>query len=90
MIKPYGKTLVILRDKVETETLGGIILPEEYTQRKLNQGKVVEVGTDPEITIQVGNLIVFNDFAGTEVEWDGVEYLIIPEEETLCILPEEN
>jgi chaperonin GroES len=90
MIKPYGKTLVILRDKVETESLGGIILPEEYTDRKLNQGKVVEIGTDPEITIEIGSMIVFNDFAGTEVEWDGVEYLIIPEEETLCILPEED
>lgn len=90
MIKPYGKTLVILRDKVETESAGGIVLPTEYTQRKLNQGKVVEVGTDSEITVKVGSIIVFNDFAGTEVEWEGVEYLIIPEEETLCILPEED
>mgnify|MGYP003639164889 FL=1 len=80
MIIPYGKTLVILRDRVDTKTSGGIILPEEYTERKLNQGKVIQIGTDPEISIPIGSVIVFNDFAGTEIEYEGVEYLILPEE----------
>ena len=89
MIKPFGKTILVERDKAEAESAGGIIMPDSVKERKINQGVVIALGTDEELYVSEGDVIVVNDFAGMEVEYDGAEYLVLPEEEIICILTED-
>jgi len=89
MIKPFGKTILVERDKAEAESEGGILMPDSVKERKINQGIVRALGTDEELYVSIGDAIVFNEFAGVEVEYDGIEYLVIPEEEIICILTED-
>src|SRR5699024_5694695 len=91
MIKPLGDRVVIeLVEEAET-TARGIVLPDS-AKEKPQEGKVVAVGsgrvTDngekvaPEVAD--GNLVIFSKFAGTEVKYEGTEYLILRESDILA------
>tara|TARA_R110000744_G_scaffold21300_4_gene55278 strand:+ start:213 stop:488 length:276 start_codon:yes stop_codon:yes gene_type:complete len=90
MIKPFGNTLLVERDRVEVENDSGIIMPDSYKDRKLNQGIIRELGTEQGGHLSIGDAIVFNDFAGVEVAYEGIEYLVLPEEDIICILTEDE
>ncbi|MES2345505.1 MAG: co-chaperone GroES [Chlamydiota bacterium] len=93
-IKPLGNRVLVKRSKAQTSK-GGILLPET-AQEKPKQGQVVAVGPgkmDDEgnvlsMHVQVGDLVLFGAYAGTEVKTEdlNVEYLIMAEDEILGIL----
>lgn len=93
MIKPLGDRIVIEVAEVELKTKSGIIMPET-SKEKPQKGKVVAVGTGklldngtravPEV--KVGEEILFNKYAGTEVKIDEKDYLVIRESDILAII----
>ena len=93
MIKPLGDRVVIEVAEVELKTKSGIIMPET-SKEKPQKGKVVAVGTGklldngtravPEV--EVGQDILFNKYAGSEVKVDDKEYLVIRESDILAII----
>ena len=93
MIKPLGDRVVILPAKAETETKGGIIIPDT-SKEKPQKGKVVAVGTGKlldngqraAMEVKVDDNVIFNKYSGTEVKVDDVEYLVIRESDILSIL----
>ncbi|MBR2179022.1 MAG: co-chaperone GroES [Selenomonadaceae bacterium] len=93
MIKPLGDRVVILPAKAETETKGGIIIPDT-SKEKPQKGKVVAVGTGKlldngqraAMEVKVDDNVIFNKYSGTEVKVDDVEYLVIRESDILAIL----
>ncbi len=92
-IVPLGDKIVVKRLDAEEETAGGIILPAS-AQEKPQQGKVLSVGegrmTDsgsrakPQVT--EGDRVLFTSYAGTEVEVDGKDFLIMREEDVLAVM----
>ncbi len=78
MIKPYGKRLLVRRAEVSLETESGIIIPDSVKDQKVNEGKVIAVGSD-EIKIKEGDHVIFGDYSGNEVEYEGLLYLVIYE-----------
>lgn len=93
MIKPLGDRVVIELVEQEETTASGIVLPDS-AQEKPQEGKVVAVGsgrvTDngEKVALEVseGDRIIFSKFAGTEVEYQGTEYLILRENDILAVV----
>lgn len=84
MIKPLKDRVVVKRFEPETKTPTGIILPD--TQKKApDQGKVMAAGLAC-IEVKTGHEVMFNRYAGTEVDINGEKYLIMTESEILAIL----
>ncbi|MFA1819560.1 co-chaperone GroES [Virgibacillus oceani] len=93
MIKPLGDRVVIELVEQEEKTASGIVLPDS-AQEKPQEGKVVAVGsgrvTDngEKVALEVkeGDSIIFSKFAGTEVKYQGTEYLILRENDILAVV----
>jgi chaperonin GroES len=92
-IKPLQDRVLVERIEKEEKTAGGIIIPDT-AKEKPAEGKVVAVGpgkTTEEgkviaLDVEVGDHILFAKYAGTEVKVDGVEYLLMREEEILGVI----
>ena len=83
MLKPLGDRIIIELVELEEKTASGIVLPDT-AKEKPQEGKVVAVGTGRvldngervALEVSVGDSIIFSKYAGTEVKYDGNEYLI--------------
>ena len=93
MLKPLGDRVIIELVESEETTASGIVLPDS-AQEKPQEGKVVAVGTGrvldngEKVALEVaeGDHIIFSKYAGTEVKYQGNEYLILRESDILAII----
>ncbi|MDI3257729.1 MAG: co-chaperone GroES [Kyrpidia sp.] len=92
MIKPLADRVVIRPVEKEEKTASGIVLPET-AKEKPQEGEVIAVGPGRieegrriELEVKVGDRVIFSKYAGTEVKYDGVEYLILRESDILAVL----
>ena len=93
MLKPLGDRVVIELVESEEKTSSGIVLPDT-AKEKPQEGKVVAVGTGrvldngERVTLEVseGDRIIFSKYAGTEVKYQGNEYLILRESDILAVV----
>ncbi|WP_339183223.1 co-chaperone GroES [Oceanobacillus sp. FSL W7-1293] len=92
MIKPLGDRVVIKLVEQEETTASGIVLPDS-AKEKPQEGEVVAVGSGrvedgKKVALEVseGDRIIFSKFAGTEVKYEGTEYLILRENDVLAIV----
>ena len=93
LLRPLGDRIVIELVESEEKTASGIVLPDS-AKEKPQEGKVVAVGTGRvlesgervALDVTVGNRIIFSKYAGTEVKYQGVEYLILRENDVLAIV----
>jgi chaperonin GroES len=72
----------------ETKTASGIIIPDT-AKEKPQQGKVVALGDDAKdekTTVKVGDNVLYGKYAGTELKWDGKDYLVMKESDILVII----
>ena len=93
-IKPLQDRILVRRLEAEEKTKGGIILPDT-AKEKPQEGKVVAVGPGRideksgkkiEVTVHVGERILFGAYAGSEVRIDGEEYLIMKVDEVFGVI----
>jgi chaperonin GroES len=92
-IKPLQDRVLVTRIEKEEKTAGGIIIPDT-AKEKPAEGRVVAVGpgktTDEgkviKLDVKVGDHVLFAKYGGTEVKVDGVEYLLMREEEILGVI----
>ncbi|MCH8830395.1 MAG: co-chaperone GroES [Planctomycetes bacterium] len=90
---PIGDKVVVQRVEAEEKTAGGIVLPDAARDRPA-EGRIVSVGDGivladgSRIAFQVseGDRVLFSSFAGTEVDIDGDELLVMSESDILAIL----
>ncbi len=84
-VKPLGDRLLVRVLQVEEKTKGGIYIPQT-AQEKTQQGIVEEIG-DPELVkVKVGQKIIYDKYAGTQIKIDDVEYLILKNDDVLAII----
>jgi len=89
-LKPLDDRIVVQPQEAEEKTTGGILLPQT-AQQKPQQGKVVAVGPGKlgdhgqrlALSVQVGDVVLFGKYAGSDVEVHGEEYKILRESELL-------
>ena len=88
-IKPLADRVLISPMEAETTTASGIIIPDT-AKEKPQKGKVVAVGPgtkDEDITVKVGDSVLYGKYAGTELKLEGSsDYLIMRESDILAIV----
>jgi chaperonin GroES len=85
-IKPLGDRVVIKRLEAEEKTASGIILPGQ-AKEKPQMAEVVAVGPgteDVKMELKVGDMVIFSQYAGTEVKFEGEEYTIMGQKDILA------
>ncbi|XP_009618950.1 20 kDa chaperonin, chloroplastic [Nicotiana tabacum] len=91
-LKPLGDRVLVKIKTVEEKTVGGILLPTT-AQSKPQGGEVVAVGegrsvgkNQVDISVKTGTQVVYSKYAGTEVEFNGSNHLILKEDDIVGIL----
>ncbi|PAP77366.1 co-chaperone GroES [Rubrivirga marina] len=91
-IKPLGDRVVVKPQDAETQTAGGLYIPDtakEKPQRgtvlAVGPGKV-ENGTKVDMTVSENDTVLYGKYAGTEIQLDGEDVLIMRESDILGIV----
>ena len=92
-IRPLQDRVIVKRVDEEEKTAGGIIIPDSAKEKPMEgevvavgNGKILDNGTKVPLDVKEGNRILFGKYAGTEVKIDGVEHLIMREDDILGII----
>lgn len=92
MLKPLADRVVIKVLSGEEKTKGGIVLPDTAKEKPqegevvaVGPGKVLDNGTRVAPDVKKGDIVVFAKYSGTEVKYEGEEYLIIRDSDILAI-----
>ena len=87
-IKPLGTRVVIKVQEAETKTKSGIYIPDS-AKEKPQRGQVVAVaaGTkDEPMELKVGDVVLYGKYAGTSIDIDGEDYMIMNQSDVLAII----
>ncbi len=87
-IKPLADRVLIEPAEAEQKTASGIIIPDT-AKEKPQRGKVVAVGAgtkDHDMTVKVGDHVLYGKYSGTEVDIDGTKYMIMKESDIYAII----
>ncbi len=92
-IKPLHDRIVVERIAEDSKSAGGIVIPDN-AQEKPTQGKVVAVGPGAvldngkvrALDVKKGDRVLFGKYSGSEIKLEGVEYVILKEEDVLGVL----
>ena len=95
--KPLNDYVLVLHVKAEEKTSGGIIIPDT-AKEKPQDGKVVAVGPGRKdrsgnriaLEVKAGDTVIFGKYAGTEIKIDGIEHVIMKEDEIFCVSGEKG
>jgi chaperonin GroES len=82
--QPLGKRVLVQRLEESSTTASGIIIPDN-AKEKPSQGTVVAV-SDKVSNVEVGNVVVFGKYSGTELTLEGKSYLVISTSDLLGII----
>lgn len=93
MLQPLGDRVVVEPLEAEEKSAGGIYLPEG-AQEAPRQGKVLAVGPGrvmdngerAQMSVKVGDVVIYTKYGGNEVKLEGKEYLIIDEGSLLAVV----
>jgi chaperonin GroES len=93
LLKPLGDRVIIELVESEEKTASGIVLPDS-AKEKPQEGRVVAVGTGRvldngervALEVSTGDRIIFSKYSGTEVKYEGAEYLVLRENDILAVI----
>jgi len=74
-IKPLEDKIVVQASEAETTTASGIVIPDT-AKEKPQEGKV----------LAVGDVVIYSKYGGTEVKYNGEEYLILSARDVLAVV----
>lgn len=93
MLKPLGDRVIIELVETEEKTASGIVLPDSAKEKPqegrvvaVGNGRVTENGERVALEVNEGERIIFSKYAGTEVKFEGKEYLILRESDILAVV----
>jgi len=92
-IRPLHDRILVKRVEEETKTKGGIIIPDTAKEKPIEakvvavgNGRVLDNGEVRKLEVKKGDRILFGKYSGTEVKIDGVEHLILREDDVLGVI----
>ena len=83
-IKPLGDRGLVRVEEADQKTAGGIYIPDT-AQEKTQNGVVLAIGDDEEITVKVDDKIIYDKYAGTSVKVNDEEQLILKASDILAV-----
>ena len=87
-VKPLSDRVLIEPASAEEVTSGGIIIPDSAKEKPL-KGTVKAIGNgtkDEAMVVKVGDTVLYGKYSGTELEFDGVKYLMMRQSDILAII----
>ena len=87
-ITPLADRVLIKVSEAETKTASGIIIPDN-AQEKPQKGIIIAVGKgtkDNPMTVKAGDNVLYGKYAGTELKYNGSDYMIMKESDILAII----
>ncbi|MDR0613620.1 MAG: co-chaperone GroES [Dysgonamonadaceae bacterium] len=87
-IKPLADRVLVKPALAEEKTVGGIIIPDSAKEKPL-KGEVIAVGNgtkDEQMVLKAGDKVLYGKYAGTEIELDGEQFLIMRQSDVLAII----
>ena len=92
-IRPLQDRILVKRIESEEKTVGGIIIPENAKEKPM-QGQVIAIGNGKRLEdgtlhkpdVKVGDSVLFSKYAGSEVKVDGLEHLVLKEDDILGVV----
>jgi chaperonin GroES len=92
-IRPLADRIMVQPEEAEPKTAGGIIIPDTNKEKPM-RGKVVAVGGGKyedngslrPLQVKIGDKVLYGKYAGTNIELDGSEYLVMREEDVMAVI----
>ncbi|MFZ5758116.1 MAG: co-chaperone GroES [Thermodesulfobacteriota bacterium] len=92
-IRPLNDRILVKRLESETKTAGGIIIPDSAKEKPaegeviaVGSGKLNDKGERTGMEVKKGDRVLFSKYGGTDVKVDGVDYLIMREDDILGVV----
>ena len=92
-IKPLEDRIVIRQLEAETTTASGLVLPDTAKEKPqeaeviaVGPGRFSEEGDRIPVDVKVGDRVIFSKYGGTELKYDGQEYLVLSARDVLAII----
>jgi chaperonin GroES len=93
MIKPLGDRVLVKPTEAKEEKRGGIIIPDTAKEKPqegeiiaVGKGKTTEDGKVIALDVKKGDKVLFGKYSGTEVKIDGINHLIMSQDDILGII----
>ena len=93
MLKPLGDRVVLKVQKEEEQSIGGIVIASNAKEKPttgeviaVGNGRILDIGQRVEPEVKVGQSVVFDKYAGSEVKYEGEEYLVIRENDIIAVI----
>ena len=93
MLKPVGDRVVLKVQKEEEQSIGGIVIASNAKEKPttgeviaVGNGRILDNGQRVEPEVKVGQSVVFDKYAGSEVKYEGEEYLVIRENDIIAVI----
>jgi len=87
-MKPINDRVVVKPAPAEEKTAGGLYLPET-AKEKPQRGEIIAVGPgkkDHNMTVQVGDIVLYGKYSGQEISYQGQDLLIMREDDILVVI----
>ena len=92
-VKPMEDRVILKSMEAQEKTAGGIYIPDNAKEKPqkgevmaTGPGKMTDKGVRSDMTLKVGDKVLYGKYAGTEVTIDGEEYLIVRESDVLAVI----
>ena len=92
-LRPLHDRVIVKRMEEERLSAGGIVIPDSATEKPVRgevlavgNGKILESGDKRALDINVGDMILFGKYSGTEVKVEGEELLVMREEDIMAVI----
>lgn len=92
-VRPLHDRVIVKRVEEEETTKGGIIIPDTAKEKPIEgkviavgQGKVLDDGKKQPMEVKKGDKVLFGKYAGTDINIDGEEHLIMREDDIIAVV----
>lgn len=92
-IKPLADRVLIEPAAAETKTSSGIIIPDSAKEKPIEgrvkavgKGKIGDDGKPVKLEVKVGDKVLYSKYGGTEIKFDGDDFLLMREDDVLAIV----
>nr|WP_236671746.1 co-chaperone GroES [Enterococcus sp. BWB1-3] len=93
VLKPLGDRVILEVAEEEEKTVGGIVLasaakekPQTGTVIAVGEGRILDNGTKVPAEVKEGDTVMFEKYSGTEVKYEGKEYLIVSGKDIIAVV----
>ena len=92
-LRPLHDRVIVKRMEEERMSSGGIVIPDSATEKPIRgevlavgNGKILDNGEKRALDINVGDIVLFGKYSGTEVKVEGEELLVMREEDIMAVV----